>query len=93
MEKTAIQEQLDRIERLTLIGAKNTLDINEAAIYTGRSVGYLYRLTSGRAIPHYKQAGKLYFKKSELDEWMTEDRVQTVSQLNTQAETYCATHR
>lgn len=83
-----IQAQLDRIERLTLIGAKNTLDINEAAIYTNRSVGYLYRLTSGREIPHFKQAGKLYFKKSELDEWMTEERVLTNEQLNREADRY-----
>ncbi len=90
---TEIQAQLDRIERLTLIGAKNTLDINEAAIYTGRSVGYLYRLTSGREIPHFKQAGKLYFRKSELDDWMTQERVLTNAQLNAQAETYCVTHK
>ncbi len=88
-----IQAQLDRIERLTLIGAKNTLDIKEAAIYTGRSVGYLYRLTSERGIPHFKQAGKLYFSKSELDEWMQQERVLTTAQLNTQAETYCVTHK
>lgn len=90
---TEIQAQLDRIERLTLIGAKNTLDINEAAIYTGRSVGYLYRLTSGREIPHFKQAGKLYFSKKELDEWMQSERVLTNEQLNSQADTYCVTHR
>lgn len=88
-----IQAQLDRIERLTLIGAKNTLDIKEAAIYTGRSVGYLYRLTSGRNIPHYKQAGKVYFSKSELDEWMQQERVLTNAQLESQAETYCVTHK
>ena len=88
-----IQAQLDRIERLTLIGAKNTLDIKEAAIYTGRSVGYLYRLTSGRNIPHYTQAGKVYFSKSELDEWMQQERVLTNAQLESQAETYCVTHK
>lgn len=88
-----LQEQLLRIERMTLIGAKQTLDINEAALYTGRSVGYLYRLTSSREIPHFKQSGKLYFSKSELDEWMQSERVLTNTQLNSQAETYCTTHK
>ena len=51
--------RLDRIERLALIGAKATLDLTEASLYTGMSTGHLYRLTSQRGIPYYKKNRKL----------------------------------
>ncbi len=89
----AMGEKLDRIERLTLIAAKPVLDLNEAAMFTGFSVGHLYRLTSGHEIPHYKKARKLYFKKAELEDWMTEDRVKTKAEIDSQAATYCITHK
>lgn len=87
-----LTERLDRIEQLTMMGAKNTLNLEDAALYTGLSTGHLYRLTSTRAIPHYKQSRKLYFSKAELDEWMRERRVATTSEIDSRASTYVATH-
>ena len=84
--------RLDRIEQLTLIGAKNTLDLTEAALYTGFSTGHLYRLTSNREIPHFKQSRKLYFSKAALDEWMQSHPVQTKAEIESRAATYVATH-
>ena len=88
----ALTGRLDRIEQLTLIGAKATLDITEAALYTGMSTGHLYRLTSQRGIPYYKKNRKVYFNKSELDAWMQETRIPTMAEIDRQATTYCATH-
>ena len=87
-----LTDRLDRIEQLTMIGAKNTLDLEDAALYTGFSTGHLYRLTSSRAIPHYKQSRKLYFSKDELDAWMRERRVATSREIDSLAATYVATH-
>lgn len=95
MEEDAMKiltARLDRIEQLTLIGAKNTLNLEEAALYTGFSTGHLYRLTSSRAIPHYKQSRKLYFSKAELDKWMQEHPVATKADIESRAATYVATH-
>lgn len=88
MEATTIREingKLDRIERLTLLAAKPVLDIQEAVLFTGFSLGHLYRLTSNKEIPHYKKDRKLYFKKSELEEWMLETRVLTNDEIDAQA--------
>ena len=85
--------RLDRIEALTLIGAKNVLDIDEAALYTGYSKGHLYRLTCGRQIPHSKRERKLYFDKAALDAWLTEKTVPTEAQTDAEATTYVATHK
>lgn len=87
-----VMSRLDRIERLTLIAAKNTLDLQEAVIYTGYSEGHIYRLTSERRIPHFKESRKLYFDKKELDAWMQKQRVLTVDEIDSKASTYVATH-
>lgn len=95
MEATEINEikdKLDRIERLTLLAAKPVLDIQEAVLFTGFSLGHLYRLTSTREIPHYKKDRKLYFKKSELEEWMLEQRVQTNAEIDAKAQSYMLRH-
>lgn len=95
MEATAIEAmnlKLDRIERLTLLAAKPVLDIEEAALFTGFSVGHLYRLTSGKGIPHYKKDRKLYFKKAELEEWMLETRILTNDEIDAQAQAYVLRH-
>lgn len=88
-----INARLDRIEQIALISAKSVLDINEAATLTGLSVGHIYRLTSGRQIPHFKKNRKLYFKKSELENWMLEQKVLTDEETDSKATTYVTTHK
>lgn len=88
-----INARLDRIERLTLISAKNILDLEETAVLTGYSKDHLYRLTSQKQIPHFKKSKKLFFKKQDIEDWMTEDRVLTEAEINQQASTYTAIHK
>jgi excisionase family DNA binding protein len=77
MEKILIQ--LQELKQLTLLGAKNALNIEEAAILTGYSVSRLRKLVAMNAIPYYKSTGGkfIYFKKSELENWMLAYRVNT----------------
>ena len=75
-------ERLEKIEMLMRISGKSALDINECSAYTGISKTYLRHLTSGHIIPHYKKCGRLFFKKSELDEWMLQNRVPTDAEIN-----------
>ena len=88
-----INARLDRIERLTLISAKNILDLEETCLFTGMSKGHLYRLTSGRQIPFFRKNRKLYFKKSDLETWMTETPCASVKDINSKASTYCSTRQ
>lgn len=87
-----LSNQLGRVERLTMISAKTVLDLDEAIMFTGFSRGHLYRLTSERKIPHYKKSRKLYFKKTELEAWMLEEKVRTQNEIEAAATTYVATH-
>lgn len=88
-----LSDKLDRIESLTLIGAKNILDLDEAVLFTGFSKGHLYRLTSEKRIPHFKKSRKLYFKKTELENWMLEQKIFTEDEIQSKASTYVATHK
>ena len=88
-----MNEKLDRIGELALIGAKTVLDLNEAALFTGFSTAHLYRLTSGRQIPFFRKNRKLYFKKTDLANWMTETPCASLKDINSQAATYCSTRQ
>lgn len=88
-----LSNKLDRITELTLIGAKTVLNLEETALFTGMSVGHIYRLTSGKQIPHFKKNRKLYFKKAELEDWMLEQKILTEDEIQSRASTYVATHK
>ena len=92
-EYNQLNSRLDRIERLALIGAKNVLSLEETSELTGFSIGHLYRLTSQKQIPHFKKNRKLYFRKSDIEDWMTEKRVLTGSEIESKATTYMAIHK
>lgn len=88
-----LSDKLDQIAALTLIGSKAVLDLDETVLFTGLSRGHLYRLTSEKRIPHFKKCRKLYFKKSDLEEWMMSDKVLTEDEIRDRASTYVATHK
>lgn len=90
---TLINERFDKLEKIALLGAKNVLTIEETAMMTGLSKGYIYRLTSSHQIPHYKPSGRnIYFKKDEIENWLLQGRVKTQSEIESEASTYLATH-
>lgn len=69
---------------------KEVLTLDEAAQYTGMKKSYLYKLTASKAIPHYKPNGKnCFFRRTELENWLTTNPVATVADLNGQARAYC----
>lgn len=87
------KKQLDRIELYSLIAAKNVLNINEAAIILGMTVRGVRKNVRNRIIPCYKpNVNQLYFKKSELEEWMTQNRRKSMAELKSEAAAYCFTH-
>jgi excisionase family DNA binding protein len=48
------------------------MGIEKAAAYLDWPKQRLYKLTAQGAIPHYKQEGRLLFRRDELDRWLTE---------------------
>ncbi len=96
MEATSTAQILARltsIESSLRLQAKDILTIDEAAVYTGMSKSHLYRLTSTRGIPHFKQGMHLYFDKTELRAWLTSCRISTTAETERQAENYLTAHK
>ncbi len=53
---------------------KEILSFREALVYIDCSDSLLYKLVSNRAITFLKpNGGRLYFRKSDLDAWMTQN--------------------
>lgn len=69
---------------------KNVLTFLEACELTGLSKSYMYRLTSTKQIPHYKPRLKLvYFERAELENWLLQNRVETVAESEAKAIAHC----
>jgi len=66
---------------------KETLDFEETVSYINTSKSYLYKLTSQGLIPHYKPNGKkIYFNRSELDQWLQQNRVKSQAEIISEAD-------
>lgn len=91
----SIEERLANIERKLDIQAqeaKNILTLEEVAEYTHLSKSYVYKLTSKGDIPYYKPNGKqLYFKRTEIDEWLLTNRNKTNQEIEREIEREIAT--
>ena len=76
------------LENLVL-HTKNVLSFEEASRFLNLSKSYLYKLTSGNLIPHYKPQGKmLYFEKTELEAWLRQNPIRTQAQTEAEAQKY-----
>lgn len=89
-----ILDQLNRIERYSLLAAKNVLCFEDVALLTGFSKSHLYKLTCSHQIPHYKPNGKqIYFDREEIEAWLKQNRVATIDEIESCATTYIVTKR
>lgn len=89
-EFNEINERLSKIERLVLLGSKEVLTIEDVSLMTGFSVGNLYRMTSNKTIPFYKPlGGKIFFDKTEIENWLRTNKVETDAVTKAKANTYC----
>lgn len=78
MEINTIVQQLSiiRFELSELkLQRKEILNFKEVCEYLDISESHLYKMTSKREIPCYQPNGKkLYFKRTELDDWLLRNR-------------------
>lgn len=89
-----ILEKLDRIEKYSLLAAKNVLCLEDVAMLTGLSKSWLYKASSNHSIPHYKPNNKmLFFDRTEIEQWMKQNRIATAQEIDQQATSYVVTGR
>lgn len=86
------QQQLDKIEALLKKQnalTKEVLTLEEAAEYLQLSKSCLYKMTSNKEISHYVPGGKkIYFRRTELDDWVFNSKVTPTSEFDKDIENY-----
>lgn len=78
--ENSIRKVLSEQSRSDSDGADQLLSISQASKYIGLKVPTLYSKASLGTIPCNKQAGRLYFLKSELTKWIQEGRRKTLTE-------------
>lgn len=92
-EYIEIMSRLDKIEKMLMTSGKEVLSPDECALMINISVSRLYALTSQRLIPFYKPSGgKIFFRKSEVEQWILTNRKATNKELESMAVTHCTVH-
>lgn len=92
MENT-IEQRIELLESIYL-HQKSVLNFVEGAKFLSLSKSYLYKLTHLGKIPHYKPTGKnIYFKKSELEQWILQNKRVSYDEIESIAETFLTTKK
>lgn len=82
-------EQLEKLISVSNMLQKPVLNFQEASQYLEVSPSHLYKLTSKRTIPHFCPNGKkLYFKRSELEEWLLRNKQFSTIEIEQKTESY-----
>lgn len=81
-----IRTSLNEIKQYAMLGAKRMLTVDEVALYLGVTKQWVYSLVNQRVLPTYKPNGRrLYFDRSEVDEWVKAGRLDTREQSSATA--------
>ncbi len=71
------------------IHQKDVLSFREAQMYLDVSKSFLYKITASKGITFFKPSGKLiYFKKSDLDEWLLHNKHASVAATEDEINNY-----
>ena len=82
-----ILELLEEIKTNLNYQTSEFINIVEASSYLRLKKSYIYNLVYKNKIPFYKPTGKkLLFKKSELNKWIEESRIDTVEEYSEKLE-------
>ena len=92
MDKT-LEMRVEELEQMLFL-TKNVLSFDEASKFLNLSKSYLYKLTSGNLIPHYKPQGKmLFFERADLEAWLRQNPIKTQAQIEQEEQKYILSNR
>ena len=87
--KTQILIDIKNILEKQNLVSKDILNFEEALSYLKVSKSFLYKMTSKGEITYYKPNGKLiYFKRSDLDDWMLRNEVSGTNELEDEIDNF-----
>ncbi|MBL4905771.1 MAG: helix-turn-helix domain-containing protein [Flavobacteriaceae bacterium] len=90
---TAIEKRLEAVEsnfdyNIETSRVAEIMTLKQLSDYSSISKSFIYKLTSPRKIPHSKRGKRLYFSKSEIDEWLLKEKIRTIDDLQREATNY-----
>lgn len=88
-----IKADTEQSNRRMEILKKNVWTLDELANYLQLSSDRCSRLAKKRAYPSYKQNGRYYFKREEIEAWLTSNRISSVDEITSNAALYAITHQ
>lgn len=85
-----VKKELEEIRLMLADRNDDIMDVGGVMALTGLSRSAIYQKTCSQGgappeLPHYKQGKRLYFKRSEVTAWMTQNRVRNRAQLDAEA--------
>jgi prophage regulatory protein len=84
-----ILKKLNQLEILIVSTSKQILTVEDLINYTSFSRSYIYKLVHKSIIPYSKPNGKtLFFQKKEIDDWLLQNKSNSISQLEQKANSY-----
>lgn len=81
-ELKTIKRNQTKLEKI-LLCQKNVLNMRDLSDYTGYSMSYIYKLTSGGKIPYFKPNGNaIFFERKEIDSWLLTNKKEVKEENN-----------
>jgi len=80
-----ISKRLERLETLVTCNSKAVLNVNETAMLTGYTVKYLRQLIARHELTYYRRGNRLYFNRTEVENWMMEQRIPSNEEIRIKA--------
>jgi excisionase family DNA binding protein len=95
-----ILEKLDRIEKAIeqlnangpLANTNDPMDVKDLAAYLKISASTIYKFTSTRSIPYYKNGKRLFFKREEINDWIFTTKINSSYEIEQEANEYIRKH-
>lgn len=82
-----LESRMERDLKFLVVQKKEILTIEDVALILNLSTSQIYKLTMTGEIRFYKPHGKkIYFKRSDIDEWVFKDQISETEKLESQAE-------
>jgi excisionase family DNA binding protein len=95
-----ILERLDRIEKTIeqlsangpLANINDPMDVKDLSAYLKISASTIYKFTSTRSIPYYKNGKRLFFKREEINDWIFTTKINSSYEIEKEANEYIRKH-
>ena len=85
LEELILEKQVPNV---TAKSGKELMNVPEVAEYLSLAVQTIYGLIHKLEIPNYKQGRRVYFKKSEIDYWISTSRRKTRAEIESEVSNY-----